>query len=314
MQKLRIIFAGTPEVAAKHLKGLIKTPNKPIAAFTKEDKKSSRGQKINYSPVKITATKHNIPVYQPTSLKTKEAEEIITSLKPDIMVVVAYGLIIPPNILSIPKLGCINVHVSILPRWRGAAPIQRAILAGDKTTGITIMQMNAGLDTGDILHTKEIKIEPKETSYSLFKKAEEAGVAALLRSLNKIQNNNIIPIKQDDSNATYANKINKEEALVNWQTQTAAEIERAVRAFDMWPNSFFIYKDMAIKIKEAKIVTDIPNQPAGTVIRQKKHLIIITKKEGLELKKIQIPNKPPQQVQDVLNGNQEWFIDGELIS
>ena len=313
MQNLRIIFAGTPSIAATQLKALIENQYKPIAVLTKPDSKANRGQRNQKSSVKIIAEQVNIEILQPGTLKNTEITEAIRKLNPDIIIVVAYGLIIPQKILNIPKLGCINMHVSLLPKWRGAAPIQRAIQAGDSETGITIMQMDAGMDTGDIMHTSKIPIDANDTSSTLFLKAEAVGAKTLITAIKKIQAQEIKAIKQDKSLATYANKINKEEAIIDWQ-KPAVDLEREVRAFNPWPISCFIYKNMAIKIKHATVEITEKKYKPGTILQNKKQLKIATTKNILVIEKIQLPNKKEQTIQEVINGHQDWFQINEVIA
>ena len=211
MSKLNIIFAGTPDFAAQHLQALLDSEHNVIAVYTQPDKPSGRGKKLQASPVKQLAEAHNIPVYQPKSLRKEEVQVELKALNADVMVVVAYGLILPESVLKAPKYGCLNVHGSILPRWRGAAPIQRAIWAGDSQTGVTIMQMDIGLDTGDMLYKVYTDILPTETSASLYQKLAELAPPALLEVLNGLENQQFKPEKQDDDLANYAEKLTKEE-------------------------------------------------------------------------------------------------------
>ncbi len=230
-QSLRIVFAGTPDFAARHLAALLSSEHEVIAVYTQPDRPASRGKKLTASPVKTIALEHDIPVYQPENFKSDEAKQELADLNADIMVVVAYGLLLPQVVLDTPKLGCINVHGSILPRWRGAAPIQRSIWAGDAETGVTIMQMDIGLDTGDMLKIATLPIEASDTSASMYEKLAGLGPDALIDCLADIATGKVEPVKQDDELANYAKKLSKEEARIDWNDD-AAHIERCVRAFN----------------------------------------------------------------------------------
>ena len=215
-QPLRIIFAGTPDFAARHLQALINSEHQIVGVYSQPDRPAGRGKKLKASEVKALALEHDLPVFQPQSLKTDEALEELNSLNADIMIVVAYGLILPKAILDAPRLGCLNVHGSILPRWRGAAPIQRAIWAGDQQTGVTIMQMDEGLDTGDMLHISHWPIDSAETSASLYTKLAELGPDALINTINRLAKGEITPEPQNDADANYAKKLSKDEANIDW--------------------------------------------------------------------------------------------------
>ena len=221
VHNLRIVFAGTPDFAAKHLQALLNANLQVVAVYTQPDRPAGRGNKLTPSPVKMLAVEHNIPVFQPENFKSAEAQQELAALKPDLMVVVAYGLLLPQQVLDTPRLGCINVHGSLLPGWRGAAPIQRAIWAGDPETGITIMQMDAGLDTGDMLHKMVCPITPEDTSTSLYEKLAIDGPEGMLFTIQQIADGTAKPEKQNNELATYAKKLSKEEACINWQQDAA---------------------------------------------------------------------------------------------
>ena len=316
MSKLNIIFAGTPDFAARHLQALLGSQHNVIAVYTRADKPAGRGKKLQASPVKQLAEAHKIPVYQPKSLRNDEAQAELKALNADVMVVVAYGLILPEAVLHAPKYGCLNVHGSLLPRWRGAAPIQRAIWAGDKETGITIMQMDAGLDTGDMLHKVTTPIEPHETSASLYAKLAELAPPALLEVLNGLENSAFKGEKQDEALANYAEKLSKEEAKLDWNL-TACQLERNIRAFNPAPVAFLSVEikgvQERVKIYGAEV---LPHQvkPAGTVLAfDKKGLQIATKEGVLNITRLQPPGKKPMSVQDFLNGRADWFTLGQQL-
>ena len=268
MSTLNIIFAGTPDFAAQHLQALLDSEHHVIAVYTQPDKPAGRGKKLQASPVKQLAEKHQIPVYQPKSLRKEEAQAELKALNADVVVVVAYGLILPQAVLEAPKYGCLNVHGSILPRWRGAAPIQRAIWAGDQQTGVTIMQMDVGLDTGDMLHKVTTPILPTETSASLYAKLAELAPPALLEVLNGLATQQFKPEKQDESLANYAEKLTKEEAKLDW-TLSAAQLERNIRAFNPAPIAYLTVNvngvEERVKIYQAHVLRDQENT-VGTVL------------------------------------------------
>lgn len=316
MKKLNIIFAGTPDFAAQHLQTLLNSEHNVIAVYTQPDKPAGRGKKLQASPVKQLAEQHQIPVYQPTSLRKEESQAELTALQADVMVVVAYGLILPKAVLDAPRLGCLNVHGSILPRWRGAAPIQRAIWAGDKQTGVTIMQMNEGLDTGDMLHKVYCDITPEETSASLYHKLAELAPSALIDVLNGLENGKFVPEKQDDSQSNYAEKLTKEEAQLDWQL-SAEQLERNIRAFNPAPVAFLTVNvngnDERIKVYQADV---LPHQEksAGTILSfDKKGLQIATAQGVLNITQLQPSGKKPMTIQDFLNGRADWFKVGDVL-
>lgn len=310
---LKIVFAGTPDFAASHLAALLDHRFSVVAAYTQPDRPAGRGKKLTPSPVKVLAQENHIPVYQPASLKSAEAQQALAALNADIMVVVAYGLILPKAVLNTPRLGCINVHGSILPRWRGAAPIQRAIWAGDTETGVSIMQMDEGLDTGPVLAISRTPIEADETSATLYQKLAELGPVALVDALNRISA--LTPQAQSDEQATYAKKLSKQEARIDW-SQNATQIERNIRAFNPWPVSWFVAGDNSIKVWEGNVVTGQPNASPGTILRADKHGIVVAtdNNSAISLTRLQIPGKKPLPAADVLNARREWFNVGDVLS
>ncbi|EKO3383438.1 methionyl-tRNA formyltransferase [Vibrio fluvialis] len=313
-QSLRIVFAGTPDFAARHLAALLSSEHEVIAVYTQPDRPAGRGKKLTASPVKNLALEHNIPVYQPENFKSDEAKQELAELNADIMVVVAYGLLLPKAVLDTPKLGCINVHGSILPRWRGAAPIQRSIWAGDSETGVTIMQMDVGLDTGDMLKIATLPIEASDTSGSMYDKLAELGPQALVECLSDIAQGTAVAVKQDDALANYAQKLSKEEAKIDW-TLSAQAIERCVRAFNPWPMSHFAVADNQIKVWQARVEAGSSNQAAGTILKaDKTGIYVATGAEILVLESLQIPGKKALPVQDILNARASWFEVGSQLN
>ncbi|MDV7105735.1 methionyl-tRNA formyltransferase [Vibrio sp. TH_r3] len=313
-QSLRIVFAGTPDFAARHLAALLSSEHKVIAVYTQPDRPAGRGKRLTASPVKNIALENNIAVFQPENFKSDEAKQQLAELNADIMVVVAYGLLLPQVVLDTPKLGCINVHGSILPRWRGAAPIQRSIWAGDAETGVTIMQMDLGLDTGDMLKVAKLPIEADDTSASMYDKLAQLGPTALIECLSDIANSQVSPEKQDDALANYAKKLSKEEAKIDW-SQDAEFIERCIRAFNPWPMSYFSIADNNIKVWRSRVEHITNNQTAGTILKaDKTGIYVTTGKSVLVLEQIQIPGKKALSVQDVLNARSNWFEVGSQLN
>lgn len=316
-QGLRIIFAGTPEFAAEHLKALLGSRHQVVAAYSQPDRPAGRGKKLTASPVKEVALMHQIPVYQPLNFKSSEAIAELAALNADLMVVVAYGLILPKVVLDAPRLGCINVHASILPRWRGAAPIQRAIEAGDSETGVTIMQMDVGLDTGDMLIKAFCPILSEDTGGSLHDKLIRIGTPALIEALDLIESGAIKPEKQDDSSSNYAPKLSKEEAALNWQL-SAVELERKVRAFNPFPVSHTkpagTGDDQRIRVWAATASDKTANATPGSITQISAEGLWVACKNGqLVLEQLQLPGKKAMSVGEILRGHPDLFSVGEQL-
>ncbi|TKB46424.1 methionyl-tRNA formyltransferase [Thalassotalea mangrovi] len=316
---LKIIFAGTPDFAARHLQGLLDSNHEVVAVYCPIDKPAGRGKKLTPCAVKQLALQHQIPVEQPVNFKATSDQQTLASYDADIMVVVAYGLLLPKVVLDTPRLGCINVHGSILPRWRGAAPIQRAVEAGDPQTGVTIMQMDEGLDTGDMIATAICDIASDETSSSLYEKLAVLGPKALVETLDLIAGQQASATPQDDKQATYAHKLSKDEAILDWQ-QNAAVLERKIRAYQPWPFAQIHLEDdkqqiQRIKIWQAHISEGKPGTAAGTILAADKHGIVVQcADQALCLTQLQAPGKKPMSVADILNGRAEWFVPGTPIT
>ena len=308
---LNVIFAGTPEFAAMHLQALLNSSHNVVAVYSQPDRPAGRGKKLKASEVKQLALEHNLPVYQPESLKTHAAQEELKAIKADIMVVVAYGLLLPKAVLEMPELGCINVHGSLLPAWRGAAPIQRAIWAGDAETGVTIMQMDEGLDTGDMLLKKSLPIEANDTSATLYAKLAETGPAGLIEALDNFHN--LKATVQNNDKATYAKKLSKAEAQINWDTP-AEQLERNCRAFNPWPMAYFIYNDQNIKVHACDVIDTKTSDAPGTVLSvDKSGIVVQTTKQALRLTHIQLPGKKAMPVADILNARKDWLTVGTQL-
>ncbi|QKJ85396.1 Methionyl-tRNA formyltransferase [Paramixta manurensis] len=313
-ESLKIIFAGTPDFAARHLDALLSSEHQVVGVFTQPDRPSGRGNKLTPGPVKLLAQQHNIPVFQPKSLRPEEHQQWVADLHADVMVVVAYGLLLPKAVLAMPRLGCINVHGSLLPRWRGAAPIQRALWAGDQETGVTIMQMDVGLDTGDMLYKLSCPIDAEDTSASLYQKLAEIGPQGLLATLAQLANGSAIAQAQDNAQANYAEKLSKEEARLDWSLP-AAQLERCIRAFNPWPVSYFLVDDQPIKVWKASVLPHHAGQCPGTIVAANKQGIQVATSDGiLNLEELQPAGKKAMKAQDLLNSRREWFTQGALLS
>lgn len=301
-----IVFMGTPLFSVPSLEKLINNQkHKVLAVFTKPDKINKRGKKIEFSEVKKIAIKYNIPVYQPETLKSLDVNKYLETLKPDVIVVVAYGKILPIDILELPKYGCINVHGSILPKYRGAAPIQRAIINGEIETGITTMYMDKGMDTGDILLTKKVEITSEDTAKSMFEKLSKVGADLLLKTLDEILSGTIKRIKQDNNKATYATPLTKEEAYINWEKSTAEEIVNLIRGMDAGPVAYTLLGEKRIKLFKARNINyEKVFKSPGTVLSESP--LIIECKDGttLEILELQAENKRKMSAKDFVMGTE----------
>ncbi len=298
---LRIIFSGTPEFSVAPLRALLDSEHRVVAVYTQPDRPAGRGRKLSASPVKALAVRHQIPVYQPKTLKGAHEQEQLAALHADLMVVVAYGLLLPQAVLDTPRLGCVNIHASLLPRWRGAAPIQRAILAGDSETGITIMRMDAGLDTGPMLHTLSCPIEPQDTAGSLHDRLAPLGADALMQALPAIADGSAVERTQDNDLACYAHKLNKEEAALDW-SRPAPELERQVRAFDPWPVAQTRYEGQVMRVWSGRAISG--SGAAGTVLAAGRDGIDVACGDGLlRIERLQMPGKRAMSSADFLNAH-----------
>lgn len=298
---LRVVFAGTPEFAAVALRALLATRHQVVAVYTQPDRPAGRGRKLRPSPVKEVALEHELPVFQPTSLKPVGEQAVLAAFEADVMVVAAYGLLLPKAILETPRLGCLNIHGSLLPRWRGAAPIQRAILAGDTETGITIMQMDEGLDTGAMLLKRTTPIAPRDTAGTLHDRLAGAGAELCVEALDQLAEGSLIAEPQDDALATYASKLEKSEALVDW-TEPAVAIDRKVRAFNPWPVAQTTHGETVLRIWEALPVEQHTEAAPGLVIAATAEGIdVATGSEVLRIKRLQKPGGKPLNAREFLN-------------
>ncbi len=311
---LRIVFAGTPEFAATHLSALLESSHDLVAVYTQPDRPAGRGKKLSASPVKLLAGGANIPVFQPTSLKDKAEQLQLTELAADVIVVVAYGLILPQTVLDIPRLACLNVHASLLPRWRGAAPIQRAIEAGDIESGITIMHMDAGLDTGDMLATRCCPIDPRTTAASLHDDLAARSIPLLLEVLEDLPAFLANAQKQDNTSATYASKILKTEAEINWN-RDASSLDRAVRAFNPSPACFTSVAGQRLKIWQAHATSiSCGTHAPGTITRTHREGINVSCGAGeLKITRLQLPGGKVLDARQMLNAKSALFATGTQL-
>ena len=312
-KSLRIVFAGTPDISATVLNALIQDKYNIVGVFTQPDRVKGRGKKLEHSPVKACALAHNLPLFQPVSFKkVPEAIKQLADLNADVMIVIAYGLLLPKAVLDMPKYGCINIHVSLLPKWRGAAPIQRAIEAGDKKTGITIMQMDEGLDTGDILHVLETSISGDDTSLSLHNRLAELSIPAVYTVLKAMAEHKLNPQVQPEG-ATYAHKLTKEEGLINFNN-TCQAIDCKVRAFTPWPSAYIKIDDETIKIADIEIVEQMTNFAIGTIIAVDKKGLKIQIQDGIvNIGSLQFPGKKMLPLASILNGKDLSYLIGKVV-
>ncbi|MCQ8180438.1 methionyl-tRNA formyltransferase [Methylomonas sp. SURF-1] len=299
---MRIVFAGTPEFAVPTLQALIDSPHEVVAAYTQPDRPAGRGRKLTPSPIKDLALTAGIPVAQPENFKSAEAIQALADLQPDLMVVIAYGLILPQTVLDTPKFGCINVHGSLLPRWRGAAPIHRAVMAGDSKTGVTIMKVVKKLDAGDMLYKVECPIGAHTTSGELHDRLAELGADALLKVVDMIENGTVQAEAQDESLVTYAHKLEKQEASIDWR-QAAIELDRKIRGLNAWPVAQTTFKGQVLRIWRSEVLNRSTSAPPGTVDCSAPALDVATGKDMLRLLEVQLPGGKRINGKDFLNAH-----------
>jgi len=304
---LRIVFAGTPDFAADHLRALVASEHEVVAVYSQPDRPAGRGKKLQPSPVKQVALEHDIAVYQPLNFKQEADIADLRALNADVMVVVAYGLLLPQAVLDAPKYGCLNVHASLLPRWRGAAPIQRCIEAGDKVTGITIMQMNAGLDTGDMLAKITTGIFATDTGGSLHDRLGQLGPKSMLAVLADVEAGTLKPEVQNNGLACYAHKLSKQEALIDW-SQSAETLALRIRAFNPFPMAYTLLGDERIRVLAAEARDSMTTLQPGTIASVANEGIDVACGEGtLRLTQVQLAGKKAMSVADVINGQPKLF-------
>jgi len=307
MKNLRICFAATPAFAAAHLLALLNAGHHVVAVYTQPDRPAGRGKKLQASPVKKIALENMLPVFQPSSLRPLQETESLASLNCDLMIVVAYGLILPKAILDVPRLGCLNVHASLLPRWRGAAPIERALLAGDKMSGITIMQMDEGLDTGAMLNKETVQISATDNRLNLEEKLQIAGQAVLIRTLGDLEKYQSEATVQNDDDSNYAAKLEKSEAFIDWRL-SATEIDRQIRAGIGRNPAYTVLNDQRLRILKGTVSGESYNAKPGQIVESEKtHFTVRCGSGALDIQRIQLPGKSPATVKDISNSRPELF-------
>ncbi len=311
---MRIVFAGTPDFAKSHLAALLKAKHDIVAVYTQPDRPAGRGKKLMASPVKQLALENNIEVFQPANFKLDDDVQQLRDLKPDLFIVVAYGLLLPQAVLDIPSKACINSHASLLPRWRGAAPIQRAIETGDAASGVTVMQMELGLDTGPMLHKLETPINSDDTGGSLHDRLAVIGSQAILDVVEKYQAGPVFGEVQDDSLSCYAKKLSKQEALIDWGIP-AAQVVQKIRAFNPFPMAYTLLGDSRIRILKARVNAMAHQTLPGTVLSVNNlGITIACQQEAITLEQVQLPGKKPIMVSDLVNGKHPFQENYVLAS
>ncbi len=313
MSTLNIVFAGTPEFGIPCLNALYHSKHHLSALYTQPDRPAGRGQKLQESAVKIWGQEHGVPIYQPINFKSTEAIVDLEALKPDLMIVIAYGLILPSRVLAIPRFGCVNVHASLLPRWRGASPIQQAILAGDRETGVAIMHMDAGMDTGPYFTMESCTISATDTSTSLHQRLSELAPIPLLQTIDAIAAGTAKPLPQSSTGITYAPKIKKQDAAIDWH-QPSTSIDCLIRAYYPWPIAFTHVGDMVIRIHQARIVQHTGEQQPGTILAIDRHGVLVkTAQNAMLITSVQCPGGRAISIADYLNAKRQELQVGVVL-
>ncbi len=299
---MRIVFMGTPDFSVPVLEALVKAGHQVVAVVTQPDKPKGRGKAVLMTPVKEKALEYGIPVYQPVKVREPEFVEVLKGLKPDVMVVVAFGQILPKTVLDIPRYGCVNVHASLLPRYRGAAPIQWVVIDGEKESGVTTMMMDVGLDTGDMLEKAAVALEPDETGGSLHDKLSVLGAELILTTLQKLEDGTIVRTPQTDEDTCYARMLNKSMGDIDW-TMDAAAIERLIRGLNPWPSAYTRWNGRTLKIWRAEVLEEEYEGACGQVVYTDKcSLYVKTGKGTLALKELQPEGKKRMEINAFLRG------------
>lgn len=313
MSEFKIVFAGTPEFGLPCLDAIHTSRHHITAIYTQPDRPAGRGQKIQESAVKLWGLQHDIPIYQPVNFKSPEVVAALEALAPDLMIVIAYGLILPPSVLAIPRLGCINVHASLLPRWRGAAPIQHAILAGDHETGVSIMQMDAGMDTGPYFTMRTCPIEDNDTSVPLHHRLSVLAPEPLLATLDALSAGTAHAMAQASELATYAPKILKQDAAIDWR-QPAEVLDRQIRAYYPWPIAFTYAHPITLRIHRANIVAHSHAQVPGTILAMSAEgMLVAAGQDAILVQTIQCPGGRPISIADYLNAQRKELYIGAVL-
>ncbi len=306
---MRVVFAGTPEFSVPILQAALDSRHSVVAVYSQPDRPAGRGRKLTPGPVKQLALRHHVPVFQPVTLNSSKARHELAELRPDLMVVVAYGLILPQAVLDLPHRGCVNLHASLLPRWRGAAPIQRAILAGDRQSGVCLMQMEAGLDSGPVLAAVRTDIADEDTGGSLHDRLSRLAADLLARHLDDLEQGVLEPIVQDENLVSYASKLDKSEAVINWH-QDAGQLERQVRAFNPWPVAQAKYRGQVLRVWSAKAIAGDAGLPGSVVAAGKQGIDVVCGSGCLRLLTIQLPGGKRLSAADFLNARS---VDGVVL-
>ncbi|MBE6747642.1 MAG: methionyl-tRNA formyltransferase [Ruminococcaceae bacterium] len=308
---MKVVYMGTPDFAVKPLEALIENKFQVVGVFTQPDKPVGRKAVLTPPPVKVVATENNIPVFQPDSLKNGEGVKILQELKPDVVIVVAYGKILPKDFLEFAKYGCINIHGSILPKYRGAAPIQWSVLDGEEYAGVTSMQMNEGLDTGDILLVEKTKIDPDETSGDLYERLTVLGANVLLKTLEAVENGTLKPIKQDDSMSSYAKMLDKSLSKIDWNL-SAQMVHNKIRGLDPWPVALTVFEGKNLKLFRSRLLNEEYNKPAGSVYQNKEGIIVVCgDKRAVLITEVQLEGKKRMSASDFSRGAK--LTDGTIF-
>ena len=300
---MKVIFMGTPDFSVGTLEALLEAGHEVVLAVTQPDKPKGRGKEMQFPPVKETALRHGIEVYQPRRIREKECIEKLAAYQADIMVVIAFGQILPKEILEMTPYGCVNVHASLLPKYRGAAPIQWAVINGEKESGVTTMQMDEGLDTGDMLLKTTIVLDEKETGGSLHDKLSDAGAKLCVETLKRLEEGSIQPEKQGESPTEYARMLNKAMGAIDWN-QDAVSIERLIRGLNPWPSAYTTYMDKKMKVWKTKVLDEKSSKEPGTILKVDQDGIrVATKDNVILISEIQMPNKKRMEVKEFIKGN-----------
>lgn len=299
---MRIAFMGTPDFSVECLKSLVASKHEVVGVFCQPDKPVGRKQELRMPDVKIEALKHNLAVYQPNSLKNGLGVEILKDINPDLVIVVAYGKLLPPDFLAFPKYGCINIHASILPKYRGASPIHHCVLNGEKETGVTAIQMDSGLDTGDILLTEKIPIGINDTTLEMFEKLSVLGADVLMKTIDLLEKGELHPVKQDNSMSTYAGLLSKDEGIVDWK-KSAIEVHNKIRGLYSWPGAFTRLDGKTLKLHKAVLSEKKGNNIPGSVVTSDGSFVVCCgDNKCIELKEIQLEGKKRLEASSFLNG------------
>lgn len=313
MSGLNLVFAGTPAFGLPCLEALVQSSHYLKAIYTQPDRPSGRGRKMQASDVKTWALAHDKPIFQPINFKDPATVAELAALKPDVLIVIAYGLILPKTVLTIPKFGCINVHASLLPAWRGASPIQQAILHGDRISGVTIMQMDAGMDTGDMLVQAKCEVTEEDTAETLHNKLAEISVAPLLATIDALNHHQISPQKQGDEGISYAPKITKEQAEISWAAP-ARTISRQIRAYNPWPIAYTKMGQDILRIHQASIIQSSSGAVPGTILSMdKKGMIIAAGEDCICIEMLQFSGGKVLKVADWLNAKSKSLQTGFIL-